>query len=231
MKSILYEKQYYKTNIEEGVPFYPLSAFRNKLLLVWFTAWVVITASIFGFIGFITFMMSIDDDPSDSQFGEWIQANASPLTGYYFVISLALFIPIVLLTIYYVRYMEFRIEETEIIVKKGIINKMEKHIPFRTITNVSSRYGVYDRLFGIGTVEIETAGKSGQQTGPESKIEGIQNFFEVRDIILKRIRKFRGSYTTTTEVEQPPVEYFPPENQFYKDLLSELKEIKEILSK
>jgi membrane protein YdbS with pleckstrin-like domain len=231
VNKILYKQQYDNNSIEEGVPFYPLAVFRNKLLLTWLTAWVIITSSIYGLFGFIALMVSIDDDPSDSQFGEWIQSHIPNLVGGYLLISLALVIPIVLLTIFYVRNMEFRIEDTEIIVKKGIINKMEKHIPFRTITNVSSRYGIYDRFFRIGTVQIETAGRSGQQTGPEAKIEGIRNFFEVRNIILNRLRKFRGSYTTTTEIETPSFETAPPEGQFHKDLLSELREIKEILSK
>jgi membrane protein YdbS with pleckstrin-like domain len=227
----MYDRKFSNEYIEEGAPFYPLAAFRNKLLLVWFTAWVIITSSIFGLLGLIAFFASIDDEPSDSAFGEWLQSQSFNLFSLYLLISLALIIPIIILTVYYVRNMEFRFEETEIIVKKGIINKMEKHIPFRTITNVSSRYGVYDRLFGIGTVQIETAGKSGQQTGPEAKIEGISNFFEVRNIILDKLRKFRGSYTTTTEIEQPTLDSYPVEGQFYKELLSELREIKEILSK
>ena len=231
MNKILYKQKYDNKSIEEGVPFYPLAAFRNKLLLSWLTVWVIITSSICGLFGFIALMVSFDDDPSDSQFGEWIQSHIPEMVGGYLLISLALVIPIVLLTIFYVRNMEFRIEDKEIIVKKGIINKMEKHIPFRTITNVSSRYGIYDRFLRIGTVQIETAGRSGQQTGPEAKIEGIRNFFEVRDIILNRLRKFRGSYTTTTEIETPSFETVPPEGQFHKDLLSELREIKEILSK
>jgi len=224
-------KNYYKEYFEEGVPFYPLSAFRNKLFLTCFTVWIVITCAIYGFATMILFFISIDDDPSDRLMSEWFQANSLGLSSIYLLISLALIIPIALLIVFYVRSIEFHIEKTEIIVKKGIINKMEKHIPFRTITNVSSRYGVYDRILGIGTVQIETAGKSGQHSGPEAKIEGISNFFEVRDIILNQLRKFRSSYATTTEIEQPSFGSYPPEGQYFKDLLFELREIKEILSK
>jgi uncharacterized membrane protein YdbT with pleckstrin-like domain len=135
-----------------------------------------------------------------------------------------------IITVYYVRGMRFEIGDKEVIVHKGIINKMEKHIPFRTITNISSRYGIYDRIFGIGTVQIETAGKSGTQTGPEEKIEGISNYFEVRDQILDILRQFRHQYATTTEL--PGTADFVESTKSYEEqLLSELREIKEILKK
>jgi membrane protein YdbS with pleckstrin-like domain len=137
-----------------------------------------------------------------------------------------------ILTVFYVRGIEYQVGEREVIVKKGIINKMEKHIPFRTITNISSRYGPYDRLLGIGTVQIETAGRSGAQTGPEEKIEGIANFMEVRDEILEVLRQFRHQYATTTETpENALVESVRSTGSFEQQLLNELKDIKEILSK
>ncbi|NIO19455.1 MAG: PH domain-containing protein, partial [Candidatus Aenigmarchaeota archaeon] len=101
----------------------------------------------------------------------------------------------------------------EIYVKKGLINITRKHVPFRTVTNISSRAGPFDRLFGIGTVEIETAGysgpKSGAFSGPEEKIEGIVFYEEVRDFILAELRKFRAPYTTTTEAFYPHEEAAP----------------------
>jgi len=70
-----------------------------------------------------------------------------------------------------------------------------------TITNISSVAGVYDRFFGIGSVHIETAGYSGQdQRGPEETMEGIVFYDEVRDYILQELRKLRGTYVTTTEL-------------------------------
>ena len=187
------------------------------------------TAGIYLFGLFITIVSTIDSDEA-SKFTVWIQTNGYMLfTGYLFI-SFILMIIVAIITVFYVRTMEFQIGEKEVIVKKGIINKTEKHVPFRTITNVSSRYGIYDRLFGIGTVEIETAGKSGQQTGPEEKIEGINNYFEVRDHILEVLRQFRHQYATATEVPEPtePISY---ERPFEKELLDELREIKEILRK
>ncbi|MFX1286451.1 MAG: PH domain-containing protein [Promethearchaeota archaeon] len=218
----------YLEEIVKGKPFYPLTALRSKFFLYVITAFIVITAAIFGLGSFIAFVGGFDSDSSGDDLGQWISANWPGLVIVYFFIWFCI-IPILFFLIdYYVRTMEFVILDNEVILKKGVLNKEVKHIPFRTITNVSSRYGIYDRLFGIGTCELETAGKSGQQMGPEAKIEGIRNFIEVRDFILEMLRQFRGQYVTTTEVEPTT----PPTVRlgFHKELLNELREIKRIIS-
>ncbi|MFW9905458.1 MAG: PH domain-containing protein [Candidatus Thorarchaeota archaeon] len=218
-------------SIQKGEPFYPVSEFRNKLFLYIITTFIAITGAIITIGGLIAFFVSLDTDTTDDDFGRWLQATFPDLVTWYFILSIILMLLTAILVVYYVRNIEYVIEETEVIVKKGIINKTIKHVPFRTITNVSSRYGIYDRIFGIGTCEIETAGKSGQQTGPEEKIEGIKNFREVRDAVLNELRRFRGQYTTTTEVEQP-IRYgdLSGDIVFQKELLDELRQIKKVLS-
>jgi uncharacterized membrane protein YdbT with pleckstrin-like domain len=211
--------------------FRPISAFLYKLFLYIISAFVAVTAMILGFGGFLAFVVSIGNDGT-SEFATFIIGNLPFLTSAYFTIAIIIMICAAILSIFYVRGIEYQVGEREVIVKKGIINKMEKHIPFRTITNISSRYGVYDRIFGIGTVQIETAGKSGAQTGPEEKIEGIPNFLEVRDEVLEVLRQFRHQYATTTET--PDVGIVEPSkttSSFEQQLLNELKDIKDILSK
>ena len=218
-------------NIQKGEPFYPISAFRNKLFLYIITTFIVVTGAIIIFGGIITFFVSLDTETDDDGFGRWLEAAFPDLVTWYFIISIILMLLAAILVIYYVRNIEYILEDTEVIVKKGIINKTIKHVPFRTITNVSSRYGIYDRMFGIGTCEIETAGKSGQQTGPEEKIEGISNFREVRDVVLKELRQFRGQYATTTEVEHP-IQYEESigDSIFQREVLDELRQIRKVLS-
>ena len=183
-----------------------------------------------GFGSVMVFFSSMDDDPSGREFGQWIASSGTGLFTFYLLFWIGLIPVLAVLVDIYVRNMEFVILDNDIIVKKGIINKEVKHIPFRTITNVSSRFGVYDRMFGIGTFQIETAGKSGHLSGPEAKIEGIQNYFEVRDVILNMIRKFRGQYATITEIE--PTKPTPITKQgFHREMLVELREIKRILTK
>ncbi|MFX0207068.1 MAG: hypothetical protein ACFFDT_13855, partial [Candidatus Hodarchaeota archaeon] len=90
-----------------------------------------------------------------------------------------------------------------------------------------------DRILGIGCVFIETAGKAGMSTEPEEKIEGIRVYKEVRDFILKELRKFKVPYTTGTEVEAIPqlieLERGDPTQARLDVLINEIREIKEIL--
>ena len=89
--------------------------------------------------------------------------------------------------------------------RKGVINITEKSIPFRTITNIAVRKGIFDRLFNLGTVRIETAGgsKGVQATGlitlvlqflfrksGEIRIEGIYFANELGQFILRELRGF-----------------------------------------
>lgn len=216
----------------KGKPFYPLAAFRNKLFLYIITIFVVVTSCIISLGALIAFFTSLDSEPSDGDFGLFIANNLYFLELIYIIVCFSIMLIAAILVVIYTRTMEFQILENEVIVKKGVINKEVKHIPLRNITNVSSRFGIYDRFFGIGTVEIETAGKSGQQTGPEAKIEGISNFFEVRDLILDSLRQFRGQYTTTTELEPPVIPKIPNlEQEFHSQMLTEIREIKKLLSK
>ena len=121
----------------------------------------------------------------------------------------------------------------EIYVRKGIVTVTEKHVPFRTITNIASKAGPLDRLMGIGSVEIQTAGiTSGTQPGskPEERIEGIPFFEEVRDFILQELRKFLRPYVTGTEVDAPRMEKTTTgEFESTSEVLSVLKEIRDIL--
>ena len=119
----------------------------------------------------------------------------------------------------------------EIYVKKGIITVTRKHVPFRTITNIASNIGPFDRLFGVGNVSIETAGYSGSsQTGPEERLEGIIFHEEVRDFILRELRRFRTPYVTTTEPDgrEAPVPRGPGLDD---EILITLREIRDLLKK
>ncbi|MHA2028993.1 MAG: PH domain-containing protein [Candidatus Hodarchaeales archaeon] len=80
----------------------------------------------------------------------------------------------------------YQITDTEIIVHKGIITKTEKIVPYRTVTNIEVKRGIFDRLFDISSIEIHTAGSS--KIGPEEGLVGLINGVEIKDTILERIR-------------------------------------------
>ncbi|MHA2380828.1 MAG: PH domain-containing protein [Candidatus Thorarchaeota archaeon] len=191
-----------------GKVFKPSSALRNKY---WFIAIVsvlsvyVITAGTFFGIFYLIYMFNNDL----WQYAAWFNALWAPVNMWFWIIALAILVPaFIIIPMYLNRFLYSVRGESgeslpEIYVRKGIVDITEKHVPLRAITNIACRTGPFDRLFGIGNVEIHTAGYSGgpyEGGKPEEKIEGIVFHQELRDFILSEMRKLKGSYAMTTEV-------------------------------
>ncbi|MHA2363263.1 MAG: PH domain-containing protein [Candidatus Hodarchaeales archaeon] len=214
----------YKNTNEPEMVFKPTYNLLWKFYLYIAILWSVITIGLSLLVSFIFFTSENEQDTpgnDNKEFIDFINNYGIPI---YFILSFIIIVILVVLLPIYVKSMEFQIWSHEIVVKKGLINKTEKHVPYRTVTNISTRYGIFDRIFGIGTVEIETAGKSGA-TAPEEKIEGINNYVEIRDIILEELRKFRSQYATGTELDTTTVS----DETVPIKILNELRDIKNIL--
>lgn len=187
--------------ISHGRLFKPSKAYLQKRIVdLWITAivfWLVVLLSWFG----ISLIGFFDADLLWMNFAVWWL----PITIGMWVFNLVWLVPGMIFTDLYVRNIEYSVisesgeSMPEVYVQKGIFNQTRKHVPFRTVTNISTKSGPLDRLFGIGSVNIETAGFSGQKKEPEEKLEGIEFYEEVRDFILQELRKFRAPYTTGTE--------------------------------
>ena len=219
-----------------GKTFKPSTALRNKY---WFTAismavafWLMIVVGFYG----ISYLISLDEMWSHAALmNQWLDFVIFWVTvGNIIWLTLAMIgITVYIGAIEYSVISESGEASPEIYVKKGIINVTKKHVPFRTITNISSRAGVLDRLFGIGNVEIQTAGFSGGPTGKsgaEERLEGIKAFEELTGFILGELRKFRDPYTTGTEVVFPHDDAAPRlEGTLDDEILTAIRDIREIL--
>ncbi len=226
----------------EGMPsgktFKPSKALRNKY---WFSAisialglWILVLAGFYG----ISYLIALDDGWNHAAFiSQWLG-----FVNYWtFIANMVWLIPMLIGIPVYINSIEYSVisesgeASPEIYVKKGLVNITRKHVPFRTITNISSRAGPIDRLFSIGTVEIQTAGFSGGpsgQGGPEEKLEGITFFEEVRDFILQELRKFRDPYVVGTEVVHPREDPVPRMSDSLDDeMLITLREIRSVLER
>ena len=221
--------------VKSGKVFKPSPALKNKMwisgLFVAFIFWVLVIGSWLG----IGYLILLDHGLTSTEiwgvFSDWWL----PVNFWYWAISSIYIIPGLILTPIYVNRIEYSvIAETgetmpEIYVRKGIVTITVKHVPFRTITNISSKAGPLDRILGIGSVEIQTAGISGgTQPGknPEEKIEGIPFFEEVRDFILQELRRFQAPYVTGTELPPRRVE---AEFRTSEEVMDVLKEIRDLL--
>ena len=86
----------------------------------------------------------------------------------------------------------------------GLITKSIKHVPFRTVTNLQLNRGTFDRMFGIGTLNIQTAGMSGQK-GAEESLMGLNNIQEVYAIVAKALRRYRTALAPDQAGEEQPI--------------------------
>jgi membrane protein YdbS with pleckstrin-like domain len=191
-----------------GKVFKPATALRNKYWFIGIVTLVTmyaITAGTFLGLFYLLFMFNSDL----FQFSAWMDVMWTPINFWFWTLSLIIVVPVFVLIPIYLNRFEYSVRGEsgkslpEIYVKKGLIDVTEKHVPLRTITNIASKTGPFDRLFGIGNVEIHTAGYSGgpyEGGKPEEKIEGIVFYQELRDFILSEMRSLKGTYATATEV-------------------------------
>jgi len=112
--------------------------------------------------------------------------------------------PALILTGPYYRSLVYEVQDDEVIVRAGIWTKSVKHVPYRTVTNLTVKQDILDRRLGIGTLNIQTAGMSGT-TGAEERLVGLTDVQEVYEIVVTELRRFRGSMApTAAEVEGEP---------------------------
>ena len=96
----------------------------------------------------------------------------------------------------YYRSLSYEIQDDEVIVRAGVLTKSVKHVPYRTVTNLTIKRDILDRWLGLGTLNIQTAGMSGQ-TGAEERLVGLTNVQEVYELVATELRRFRGGMAPT----------------------------------
>ncbi|MCL5877175.1 MAG: PH domain-containing protein [Candidatus Bathyarchaeota archaeon] len=217
--------------ITSGTIFKPSKAYLQKMQFQNILAFVFIVLLVF--LSFIAVAYMAASDPENPSAAQIIQDYMVTVNLWSLIANLLWFIPALVLTPMYFNSIEYSVKAQsgdtmpEIYSKEGIITITRRHVPFRCITNISSKAGPFDRLFKIGSVHVETAGYSGSnQKGPETVLNGIVFYEEVRDFILRELRKYREPYTTTTEVNQPTPE---PTSNNSDEVLVTLREIRDLL--
>lgn len=125
------------------------------------------------------------------------------------------------ITIIWIKNLFYVIQSDRITIYKGIITKIEQNIPYKAITDFMLHRSLYDRILGIGSIKIQTAGQSHATTGYEGIISGLLNYHEVMEELRTRLKR----YNEITE----PSEMNNVEENFSQEMLNELKRIRELL--
>lgn len=113
------------------------------------------------------------------------------LTGIFILLNFIVY----LYNIAFWKSFDYSISNQYIRIQSGVFTKSKTTIPFSRIQNINIARGVFDRIFGLHTVKIETAGKSsGQQQGgpnrPEGYIPGVRDPTKIAEIIDQLVHKY-----------------------------------------
>jgi uncharacterized membrane protein YdbT with pleckstrin-like domain len=155
--------------------------------------------------------------------------DATIIFGLFALAETVVWILALILTGPYYRSLSYEVQDDEVIVHVGIIDQSVKHVPYRTVTNITVRRDILDRwFFGLGSLHIQTAGMSGQ-SGAEEKLVGLPNVQEVYELVVTELRRFRGGMAPTAAEVEP--ESLARSGETLDAILEELRAIRQDLEK
>jgi uncharacterized membrane protein YdbT with pleckstrin-like domain len=127
----------------------------------------------------------------------------------------------------YFHSISYELTDKEIIVRKGIVTRVLKTVPYRTITNIAEARDLIDRYWlNLGSIRIQTAGMSGT-AGYEASLDGLEDWSRVNEDIQNRLRAFRGAMSPTAADVEAPAGC----EELLSGMLAELRAIRSTLEK
>ena len=88
------------------------------------------------------------------------------------------------------RNFTFELSDKDIIIREGVITRKTTVIPYARIQDIRSERTLIERMLGIATLEIETAGSS--KVASETLIPGIADKNELISEIMERVEKAKS---------------------------------------
>ena len=147
------------------------------------------------------------------------------ITYYGTIVLISVLVLGTIYAIFYFSTINYSLSTEEIIVRRGLITRSQKIVTYRTITNLDIKRSFYDQLLGIGSIEVQTAGFSGNQSGPEERLDGLTLFQidQIQSLIMRRVRSVKGSPGLSQD------EDFTSESDILIAMLSEIKELRKTM--
>lgn len=111
------------------------------------------------------------------------------------------------------RNLAYAIEPQRIVIRKGILTRIQQNIPFSMVTDFRLQRSLYDRALGIGSIQVQTAGQGVTGTGYEGKLAGLEDWGDLHEDLRGRIR---GTAVSSDDID-------------LGDILDEIREIRRVL--
>jgi len=144
------------------------------------------------------------------------------------IIALLGLIVVILIQLYlpaYIKTLRYELSSDDLRLEGGIFWKRRKVIPFHKITNLNTLQGPFERCFGLGHLNVQTAGH-GANTGPEGKLVGLENFDTIKEDVMQKVRLVKSEATST---EDRPRER--TQHELLKEMLEVLSRIEKNMQK
>ncbi len=134
------------------------------------------------------------------------------------VIALLGLIVVILFQLYlpaYIKTLKYELSSEDLRLEGGVFWKRKKVIPFHKITNLNTLQGPFERRFGLGHLNIQTAGH-GANTSPEGKLIGLTDFDKIKEEVMQKVRLVKSVATATED---------RPRERTQQELLKEMLEV------
>lgn len=148
-----------------------------------------------------------------------------PIAGGVIFILLAVVGPVLVL---WVKNLSYIIGEEKVTIHKGILTKVQKNIPYRAITDFIVNRSIFDRILGIASIRIQTAGQSQTPTGYEGNIAGMADWEGLHKTLRERLKKLHPISESLATREPLPA---ATEGEVLAQILNELKAIRKALER
>ncbi len=152
--------------------------------------------AVFGIVASLAFLSFADG----WSFSGWIRAVEGLAITFFMVQFLTSFL---MLSLDY-KYRWYMITDRSLRIREGVLKVQERTMTFSNVQNVSIKQGPVQRLFGISDLEVRTAGGGRSQGAGDAQqgladnlhlgyFRGVANAAEIRDAILRHLRRLRTS--------------------------------------
>ena len=148
-----------------------------------------------------------------------------PIAGGVIFILLAVVGPVLVL---WVKNLSYIIGEEKVTIHKGILTKVQKNIPYRAITDFIVNRSIFDRILGIASIRIQTAGQSQTPTGYEGNIARMADWEGLHKTLRERLKKLHPISESLATREPMPA---ATEGEVLTQILNELKAIRKALER
>ncbi|KPK81665.1 MAG: hypothetical protein AMS27_15325 [Bacteroides sp. SM23_62_1] len=178
---------------------------------------LTITGVIILIAGILHLIFNLTDNYPEAVSITWIVAASAILVIWIIVL------PIIF---YWIKNLMYVIYDDRVSIHKGVVTKTVQNIPFRAITDFALVRTLYDRILGIGSIKIQTAGKSVQSASAyEGSLSGLLAYETLHNELRAKIRSLHPIAESVTVTEPGGIS----RESLLEEILKELREIRKAL--